>query len=141
MPNSETSLCKSNFLDCVTTHVPSSSCRAPALEAALLLQRSRINIPLNFAYLLLLVCVFCRTYQHWLDKSVIYHRARWASFVGILLLYLLRVYFINGWFIVTYGLGIFLLNNFIGFLSPQVRCSAAICKHCYVHSIANTTNN
>ena len=24
------------------------------------------------------------------------------------------------WFIVTYGLGIYLLNNFIGFLSPQV---------------------
>jgi len=29
------------------------------------------------------------------------------------------VYIIQGWFIVTYGLGIFLLNNFIGFLSPQ----------------------
>ena len=27
----------------------------------------------------------------------------------------------EGWFIVTYGLGIFLLNNLIGFLSPQVR--------------------
>ena len=35
-------------------------------------------------------------------------------------LYAIRVYLVNGWFIVTYGLGIFLLNNFIGFLSPQV---------------------
>lgn len=37
-----------------------------------------------------------------------------------LALYGLRVYIIQGWFIVTYGLGIFLLNNFIGFLSPQI---------------------
>jgi hypothetical protein len=51
---------------------------------------------------------------------VIYHTGRWVGFVVVLLLYLLRVYFINGWFIVTYGLGIFLLNNFIGFLSPQI---------------------
>mmetsp|Transcript_16587 Transcript_16587/g.24558 ORF Transcript_16587/g.24558 Transcript_16587/m.24558 type:complete len:178 (-) Transcript_16587:55-588(-) len=61
-----------------------------------------------------------RVYQHWLDKSVIYHRARWIFFVFALSLFLLRIYFINGWFIVTYGLGIFLLNNFIGFLSPQI---------------------
>ena len=37
------------------------------------------------------------------------------------MIYAVRVYLINGWFIVTYGLGIYLLNNFIGFLSPQVR--------------------
>lgn len=36
-------------------------------------------------------------------------------------IYALRVFLINGWYIVTYGLGIYLLNNFIGFLSPQVR--------------------
>jgi len=35
-------------------------------------------------------------------------------------LYVLRVWLIDGWFIITYGLGIYLLNNFIGFLSPQV---------------------
>lgn len=35
-------------------------------------------------------------------------------------IYALRVYLVNGWYIVTYGLGIFLLNNLIGFLSPQV---------------------
>eukprot|EP00611_Tribonema_gayanum_P002610 TRINITY_DN1195_c0_g1_i1.p1 TRINITY_DN1195_c0_g1~~TRINITY_DN1195_c0_g1_i1.p1 ORF type:complete len:191 (-),score=58.87 TRINITY_DN1195_c0_g1_i1:872-1444(-) len=61
-----------------------------------------------------------RTYQHWLDRSVIYHTGRWVGFGVLLGVYLLRVYIIQGWFIVTYGLGIFLLNNFIGFLSPQV---------------------
>lgn len=40
-------------------------------------------------------------------------------FVSVVL-FLLRVYMVQGWFIVTYGLGIFLLNNLIGFLSPQV---------------------
>ena len=34
-------------------------------------------------------------------------------------LYLLRVWLINGWYIITYGLGIYLLNSLIGFLSPQ----------------------
>eukprot|EP00904_Undaria_pinnatifida_P011599 jgi/Undpi1/756/HiC_scaffold_10.g04220.m1 len=61
-----------------------------------------------------------RTYQHWLDRSVIYTTWRWVGFFVSILLFLLRIYLVEGWFIVTYGLGIFLLNNLIGFLSPQV---------------------
>mmetsp|Transcript_17955 Transcript_17955/g.40789 ORF Transcript_17955/g.40789 Transcript_17955/m.40789 type:complete len:151 (-) Transcript_17955:1968-2420(-) len=34
------------------------------------------------------------------------------------MLFFLRIYMIQGYFIVAYGLGIFLLNNFIAFLSP-----------------------
>merc|ERR1712167_545724 len=45
---------------------------------------------------------------------------RWLGFAVCLALYGLRVYIIQGWFLITYGLGIFLLNNFIGFLSPQL---------------------
>ena len=37
----------------------------------------------------------------------------------IVLVYCLRVYLINGWYIITYGLGIYVLNLLIGFLSPQ----------------------
>lgn len=55
-----------------------------------------------------------------LDKSTVYLKTRWSIFVGLLVFYLIRVYFLNGWFIITYGLGIYLLNLFIGFLSPQV---------------------
>ena len=44
-----------------------------------------------------------------------------------MMLYLLRVYYLNGWYIVTYGLGIYLLNLFIGFLSPQVGAHAGLC--------------
>ncbi|CAN0598496.1 unnamed protein product, partial [Laminaria digitata] len=61
-----------------------------------------------------------RTYQHWLDRSVIYTTWRWVGFFLSVLLFLFRIYLLEGWFIVTYGLGIFLLNNLIGFLSPQV---------------------
>ena len=50
--------------------------------------------------------------------------ARWIGFVVVLWIYLIRVYYINGWYIVTYGVGIYLLNNFIGFLSPQARARA-----------------
>jgi hypothetical protein len=35
-------------------------------------------------------------------------------------MYILRVYVIDGFFIVTYALGIYLLNLLIGFLSPSV---------------------
>ena len=54
-----------------------------------------------------------------------YVTGRWIGFSVAMLMYLLRVYFVNGWYIVTYGLGIYLLNLFIGFLSPQVRCCSA----------------
>lgn len=59
-----------------------------------------------------------RAVQYWLDKSTIHVVPRWVAFVVILLLFFLRVYLIQGYFIVAYGLGIFLLNNFIAFLSP-----------------------
>ena len=44
---------------------------------------------------------------------------RWVGFVVLLMLYGLRVWLLQGYYIVTYGLGIYLLNLFIGFLQPQ----------------------
>jgi hypothetical protein len=43
---------------------------------------------------------------------------RWIFFAVIFAFFFIRVYLIQGFFIVAYGLGIFLLNNFIAFLSP-----------------------
>eukprot|EP01038_Epipyxis_sp_PR26KG_P014197 gene14197-19050_t len=60
-----------------------------------------------------------RKWQYLLDKSSPHTVARWIGFLVAFSLYFLRVYLLNGWFIVTYGLGIYLLNQFIGFLSPQ----------------------
>ena len=59
-----------------------------------------------------------RAVQYWLDKSTIHVVPRWCGFVFLLFLFFLRVYLVQGYFIVAYGLGIFLLNNFIAFLSP-----------------------
>ena len=61
-----------------------------------------------------------RKWQYVLDKSSPHMLYRWIVFVVVFLVYFSRVYFLQGWFIVTYGLGIFLLNQLIGFLSPQV---------------------
>lgn len=57
-----------------------------------------------------------------MDKSVLYLKSRWIGLLVTLLLFVFRIYALDGFFIVAYGLGIFLLNLFIGFLSPQVRC-------------------
>lgn len=61
-----------------------------------------------------------RLVSYYTDRTVPWMRARWMSFGAGLLLYMLRVYLINGFFIVTYALGIYLLNLLIGFLSPSV---------------------
>ena len=67
-----------------------------------------------------------RKWQQILDKSTVHLVPRWILFFGLLAMYLVRVYYANGWFIVSYGLGIYLLNLFIGFLSPAVRCVVLI---------------
>ena len=43
---------------------------------------------------------------------------RWAGWGAMLLLYLIRVYFLEGFYIVTYALGIYNLNLLLGFLTP-----------------------
>jgi hypothetical protein len=63
---------------------------------------------------------FSRRWQYLLDKSSPLVLYRWVFFSFIFTAYMLRAYFANGWYIVTYGLGIYMLNQFIGFVSPQV---------------------
>jgi hypothetical protein len=67
---------------------------------------------------------FSRRWQYILDKSSPHVLYRWIFFGFVFTLYILRAYFANGWYIVTYGLGIYLLNQFIGFVSPQVSFSS-----------------
>ncbi|PRQ48056.1 putative retrieval of early ER protein Rer1 [Rosa chinensis] len=61
-----------------------------------------------------------RRYQHLLDKTTPHVLHRWLATLGVALVYVLRVYFVQGFYVVSYGLGIYLLNLLIGFLSPQV---------------------
>nr|XP_043636250.1 protein RER1A-like [Erigeron canadensis] len=60
-----------------------------------------------------------RRYQHLLDKSTPHVLQRWIGFAFLLFIYALRVYYVQGFYIVTYGLGIYILQLFLAFLSPQ----------------------
>jgi hypothetical protein len=60
-----------------------------------------------------------RKWQHYLDLSAPHTGPRWVVSALVVFIYCLRVYLINGWYIITYGLGIYVLNLLIGFLSPQ----------------------
>ncbi|KAJ8259082.1 hypothetical protein COCON_G00180940 [Conger conger] len=61
-----------------------------------------------------------QVYQSWLDKSTPFSVMRWGSTLILTAIYMLRVYLLQGWYIVTYALGIYHLNLFIAFLSPKV---------------------
>ncbi|XP_057973621.1 protein RER1A-like [Malania oleifera] len=61
-----------------------------------------------------------RRYRHILDKSTLLVFHRWIAFSAIALIYAVRVYLIQGYYIITYALGIYILQLLIAFLSPQV---------------------
>ncbi|XP_010526608.1 PREDICTED: protein RER1A-like [Tarenaya hassleriana] len=61
-----------------------------------------------------------RLYQYYLDKTTPHAVYRWIGTVVIALIYFTRVYYLQGFYIITYGLGIYILNLLIGFLSPLV---------------------
>ncbi|KAK7482499.1 hypothetical protein BaRGS_00026210 [Batillaria attramentaria] len=58
--------------------------------------------------------------QHYLDRATPYAIGRWIFTAVLSVAYILRVYFLHGWYIVTYALGIYLLNLFIAFLTPKI---------------------
>jgi hypothetical protein len=55
-----------------------------------------------------------------LDVSTPHITYRWLAWGLVVLLYLLRVFLLKGFYIITYGLGIYNLNLVLGFLSPQI---------------------
>lgn len=58
-------------------------------------------------------------YQPYLDRSVQYVTGRWVALGVLLLLFLVRIVFAQGWYIICYALGIYLLNLFLLFLQPK----------------------
>ncbi|KAL9604403.1 MAG: hypothetical protein Q9219_000591 [cf. Caloplaca sp. 3 TL-2023] len=61
-----------------------------------------------------------RIYQSYLDKSTPYTAYRWIGTGFLLLLFFLRIVLAQGWYIVCYSLGIYLLNLFLAFLQPKI---------------------
>ncbi|KAK4745712.1 hypothetical protein SAY87_012024 [Trapa incisa] len=63
---------------------------------------------------------FSRLFQYYLDRSTPHMVERWLGTLATVMIYVLRVFFVQGFYIVSYGLGIYILNLLIGFLSPKV---------------------
>ena len=55
-----------------------------------------------------------------MDKSVPHIWSRWLALLGLIVLYAIRVYFVQGFYIITYAMGIYSLNLLLGFLTPQI---------------------
>ncbi|VFQ62407.1 unnamed protein product [Cuscuta campestris] len=62
---------------------------------------------------------FSGRFQYYLDRSVPYTAERWMGTLAAASVYVLRVYCVRGFHIISYGVGTYLLNLLIGFLSPK----------------------
>lgn len=63
---------------------------------------------------------FSTKLQHWLDCITPHTGIRWLVWCIVLVLYVIRTLILQGWYIVTYAIGIFVLNQFIAFLTPKI---------------------
>ncbi|XP_064460264.1 protein RER1-like isoform X2 [Ornithodoros turicata] len=61
-----------------------------------------------------------QTYQRMLDTWTPYALGRWLATAFLLLAFMGRIVYLQGWYIVTYALGIYHLNLFIAFLTPKI---------------------
>lgn len=52
------------------------------------------------------------------DKVLFYKKERWIAASCLVILYLVRIFSIGGYYALTYILGIHSLNSFLGFISP-----------------------
>lgn len=58
-------------------------------------------------------------YQHYVDRTVPHKLNRWVSFGVLLAVFMIRIIAAQGWYVVCYTLGIYLLNLFLAFLQPK----------------------
>ncbi|KFM82471.1 hypothetical protein X975_14274, partial [Stegodyphus mimosarum] len=61
-----------------------------------------------------------QVYQHILDIWTPHTVARWVVSGILLITFLARVFILQGWYIITYALGIYQLNLFLAFLTPKI---------------------
>lgn len=66
----------------------------------------------NFSYRL------WQVYQTYMDKTIVHTKSRWIFFILSLVSFFTRIILIQGFFVVTYALSIFLLNLFLRFITP-----------------------
>jgi hypothetical protein len=61
---------------------------------------------------------YARRWQYLLDISLPHWKFRWLAAGLLLFLYILRVYLLEGFHMVSYALAIYLLNRLLDFISP-----------------------
>ena len=59
-------------------------------------------------------------FQVILDRITPHTGPRWLGWLVLLLLFVLRIWALKGFYIIAYALGIFNLNLLLGFITPQV---------------------
>ncbi|KAF5278790.1 hypothetical protein FQR65_LT14680 [Abscondita terminalis] len=59
-------------------------------------------------------------YQSTLDGWTPYSKWRWLGTIFLIIMFGIRIFTKQGWYIVTYALGIYHLNLFIAFLTPKI---------------------
>ncbi|KAK8791822.1 hypothetical protein WA158_005199 [Blastocystis sp. Blastoise] len=59
-----------------------------------------------------------KIYVYYTDKTVRYPITRWICFFIVLALYAIRIVTYQGFYLITYALGLYLLNLLLGFISP-----------------------
>ncbi|XP_076299840.1 protein RER1 isoform X2 [Lasioglossum baleicum] len=59
-------------------------------------------------------------YQRYLDLWTPHVVSRWIFALLLIFVFILRIFLAQGWYIVTYALGIYHLNLFIAFLTPKI---------------------
>lgn len=65
-------------------------------------------------------CQPCRVYTFYIEKTINYPMYRWLVLVLTLILYARRIFHVQGFYLITYTLALYLLNLLLGFLSPLV---------------------
>lgn len=63
---------------------------------------------------------FSKSFQNYLDRSAPHFVRRWLVTLLAAVIYISRVYYAYGFFVISYGLATYILNLLIGFLSPKV---------------------
>ncbi|KAK9314647.1 retrieval of early ER protein Rer1 [Lipomyces starkeyi] len=77
------------------------------------------DAPTPFANVAAQTTLLAQRYQFYLDQSTPYVFYRWVGSATILFFFMLRIILSQGWYIVCYSLGIYLLNLFLAFLQPK----------------------
>jgi len=63
---------------------------------------------------------FLVRYQTFIDRITPHTYPRWGAAFILILIYAIRVHRLEGFYIISYGLAIYVLNLFIGFLTPNI---------------------